>query len=137
MRIVAFAFTLAALSLIPAMAEDTAAQSCTAYLPGNWAMQKTLKAPGDDATIIGAALATVTFVADGTYTSTSEVSAEGNPATTVQQHAGTWSASDGPGEKECALTFKPKTASSYSESWTISGPDEMIDSDGDRAKRTP
>lgn len=128
------ASALALAMVAPAGAYEFDPATCKTFLVGAWTMQDSITTP--DGMAMGGSLWTTELKADGSYTKTGTTYAEGNPKGMESTGAGTWGAEAGAKPQSCLLIRTAERRAPWTDTYVVSGPDTMIDQDGDRATRT-
>ena len=118
----------------PAEAFDFDNKTCRSFVAGIWDGGGEITAPGDDA-----AGGTVTwrtdFFPDGTFATQKTGTLDGMPRPFVTQLAGRWTAGPGTAATDCDITMTLDKGQHWTETFTVTGPDEMLDKNGNPAKR--
>ena len=122
-------------AVMPAAGADFDTANCKTYLTGAWDGGGSITLPNEPTTIVGTATWHTVFGADGTYTSETIRHAEGNPNAETETARGAWDATAGDKPSTCAVKLSPEGASAWTQTFTITGPDEMTDESGNSAKR--
>lgn len=115
--------TAAALAIafaVPAAAFDNT--SCKAFLTGSW----TLETERDGAKIS----ASSSYLEDGTFSQTMNVTMAGAPAPQTMQRAGTWDAGPGSKPDTCSATLSPAGEAPSSVELTVVDENTVTNPDG-------